>query len=72
MKNISTPTKGNAVHVFGAILRLISILQQRVLAFILSLCSHAIREEVEQKACIRRCFFFCAILFVNIVVVTRM
>ena len=54
--------KGNIVRAFGAILKLVSILQQRVLAFILSLnslapshgrslCSHAIREEVKQNSC---------------------
>ena len=54
--------KGNIVRAFGTILKLVSILHQRVLAFILSLnslapshgrslCSHAIREEVKQKSC---------------------
>ena len=74
MKNIFISKKGNTVRVFGAILKLVSILQQRVLAFIFllnflapshrsSLCSHAIREEVKQKACIRRCFLLCANLY---------
>ena len=84
MKNISISTKGNTVRAFGAILKLVSILQQRVLAFILSLnslapshgrslCSHAIREEVKQKACSRMCFLLSYTVFANAVdAVTRM